>query len=178
MFNWKSKWTTLFIIVVIVVVVIYIIKYLRSKYYVGGDCEDCDYEGGYDGGAIVRLSVRDPWYTKMLKGEKVIEARVKSGIFEELKVGDPIVVVRSRPHGSTDEYAGGDYKYKTKVVRITEYDDLAALLKKEGVPAVYPDKKTAIEAATIFGEFNPPEKIGGKKVLAIELEKPHGVKVL
>jgi ASC-1-like (ASCH) protein len=156
----------------------YVIGRVGRAAYQGGadDCEWCgdDTGGAYDGAGTFRLSVRDPWYTSMLKGEKVVEARIDSPPFNTLKVGDPVIVVHSRPQGSTEQYTLGDYKYKTTITKITKYNDFAELVKTVGISALYPGKKTPVEAAAIFHEFATPEKLAGHGVLAIEFAKPSG----
>jgi ASC-1-like (ASCH) protein len=156
----------------------------------GGDCDaeyademawggDCAAE--YDhivGAGPFRLYVRDgvkpadKWYTKMLKGEKKVEVRLDRKPFDQIKVGDDIVVVRSRPKGDTSEYPGGRYKYTTTVIRATKYNNLEQLLKGEGAENVYPGKLAGTTAASIFSEFLPESASVADKVIALELAAP------
>jgi ASC-1-like (ASCH) protein len=172
----------LIVVVVLVVLVAMVWGWGRSKSYYGGEFDELDSPGEYDydgdyiegdgilGGGPFRISVRDPWYTEMLQGKKLVEARLDKKPFStRLKAGSPVTVVRSRPHGSTEEYPGGRYKYNTKVKRIDKYKDIEALLKAEGVGKVYPGKKTAAEGVEIFREFAPDVTL---PVLAIELAAP------
>lgn len=128
-------------------------------------------EGKALGGGPFRLSIRDPWYTMMLDGEKRVEGRLDRKPFDSLKEGDEVTVVRSRPKGDTSEYPGGRYKYNTRVKRVKKYKDFAALLKGEKAEKVYPGK-SASEATDIFKEFLPPTADADSPVLAIELEAP------
>lgn len=183
--EWGIEWIILVIVVCLIAILFVVKKGIDRRAILGGGgdeecawCDDNEYGGGFDGGGPFRMSIRDPWYTQMLKGEKTVEARIDSPPFSNLKTGDPIIIVHSRPKGSTEQYTHGDYKYKTTVTKITKYDDLADLVKAVGVPALYPGKKTPIEAAAIFGEFATPEKLAGHGVLAIEVAKPpSGVRV-
>jgi ASC-1-like (ASCH) protein len=136
----------------------------------GGDCAG-EYEHIVEGAGPFRLAVRDPWYTMMLSGEKVIEGRLDRKPFDQLKQGDDVTVVRSRPKGDTSEYPGGRYKYNTSVVRVKKYKNFDALLKGEGVDKVYPWKKAA-DATKIFNEFLPPSVDADSPVIALELKSP------
>ena len=136
----------------------------------GGDCAG-EYEHIVEGAGPFRLAVRDPWYTMMLNGEKVIEGRLDRKPFDQLKHGDDVTVVRSRPKGDTSEYPSGRYKYNTSVVRVKKYKNFDALLKGEGVDKVYPGKKAA-DATKIFNEFLPPSVDADSPVIALEFKSP------
>jgi ASC-1-like (ASCH) protein len=134
--------------------------------YCGGDDGD-DYD--MMGGGPFRLKVSDPEYTALLEGKKVVEARLDRPPFANLKEGEEIVVIRSRPKDDTSEYPGGKYKHNSKIVKITKYSSLEELLKKETLAKVYPGK-TAAEAAARFGMYLPPGTSAKDPVLAIELK--------
>jgi len=135
----------------------------------GGGHYSEDSTSGVDGGGQFRLSVSDPEYTNLLDGKKTVEARLDRPPFTKLNVGDPIVVVRSRPKGDTSEYPGGRYKFNAKVTKAKKYENLAALLKGEGVGKVYPGK-TAAAAAKSFALYLPPGASADDPVIAIAVE--------
>ena len=137
----------------------------------GGHYSDTPASGvdGVDGGGQFRLSVSDPEYTNLLEGKKTVEARLDRPPFTKLNVGDPIVVVRSRPKGDTSEYPGGRYKFNAKVTKAKKYDNLAALLKGEGVAKVYPGK-TAAAAANSFALYLPPGASADDPVIALAVK--------
>jgi len=171
-----SPWVIAIIVLVVLVILVKIVTRVlksrregKSPLALGGD-EPGD-EIDAEGGGPFRLSIRDPWYTKMLNGEKLVEGRLDKKPFNTIKEGDPIVVIRSRPKGDTSEYPGGKYKYTSTVKRITTYENFAALLKKEKAAKVYPGK-TAAEATEIFNEFLPASASADSSVLAIEVEAP------
>lgn len=139
-----------------------------------GDDYDYDYGGGdgeegmVEGGGPFRLSVREPRYAKMQKGEVTIEPRPDNKTFSRLKAGDPIMVIRSRPRGDTSEYPGGEYKFEAEVVRVDKYPSISDLLEKEKLAKVYPgDTKASATAA--YHEFTPESSPAG--CLAIEFKK-------
>ncbi len=171
-------WGIALIVLIILVVLVGAVWMWGRKTVHGGDADNMaeidetfdygdDYVGGdgVTGGGPFRLSVRDPWYTEMLNNKKHIEARLDKKPYNKLKAGSPVTIVRSRPHGSTEEYPGGKYKYNTKIKRVDKYKDIEALLKGEGIAKVYPGKKTMAEGVEIFREFAPDVSA---PVLAIE----------
>jgi ASC-1-like (ASCH) protein len=126
--------------------------------------------GDYSGGGVFRLKVGDPQYTELLNGKKTIEARADREPYNKLKEGDEIIVIRARPQGDTSEYAGGPYKYNTKIKSIKKFKGINELLK-DHLAATYPSLKMA-EAVERFNEFLPEGAVGKGEVLAIELA-PH-----
>jgi len=130
------------------------------------------------GGGPFRLKVSDPEYTALLNGEKNIEARLDRPPFNRLAVGDPVVVIRSRPKGDESEYPGGKYKYDAEIVRVERYPSgIAALLKGEGAEKVYPGK-SASEATARFSMYLPEGTPATEPVIAIELRALDGANKL
>lgn len=146
-----------------------------------------EYEGGYDcaivtggGGGGPRLGIREPWYSKMMHGEKRVEGRLRRGAAATLKAGDLITVARSRPEGDTTEY-GKPYRYITKVKRVSNFKSFAELIKHEGADKLFPDskKKTSpAEALEIYRQHSSEadeaevvkQQADAHAVVAIELE--------
>lgn len=140
------------------------------------DSEDDEDEDGDEitGGARpFRLSIREPWFTAMISGKKVVDGRLRRGAFADdaahpLKVGDPIMIARSRPAGDTTEYPG-NRSFSAKIVRLTKYKTYAELLKAEGVAKVLPGMKSdkeAIATLSAFHEAGDEDQLG---VVAIEV---------
>ena len=148
----------------------------RRRYaaYGAGESSDSEDDGAvYGMGRPFRLSIREPWYSAMQSGKKVIDGRLRRGAFADdaahpLKVGDPIMIARSRPAGDTTEHPGLRH-YDTKIVRLTKYKTFAELLKAEGVGKVLPGMKSDKEAVSVLSAFHEEgdeEKYG---VVAIEV---------
>ena len=121
------------------------------------------------GGGPFRLKVSDPEYTALRNGVKTIEARLDRPPFNQLRVGEQIIVIRSRPQGDTSEYPGGEYKFDAEVVSIDKFKNLAELLKKKKLEDVYPDQKTASSATARFEQYLPQGASSADPVLAIEI---------
>src|SRR5580704_6534311 len=68
------------------------------------DDDDDSFEGG--GKKRFDFAIQEPWFTKILEGEKTVEGRLNRGRFTEFKVGDTVQVRRSRPKDDTTEYPG------------------------------------------------------------------------
>lgn len=125
--------------------------------------------GGVTGAGVFRMKVSDPEYTALLTGKKTVDARLDRPPFDRLKVGDRIVVVRSRPQGDTSEYPGGKYKFPAEIVRVKKYGDIEKLLKAEGIDKVYPGR-THADAVKQFKQYLPEGTTVSDPVIAYELK--------
>lgn len=128
------------------------------------------------GGGPFRLKVSDPEYTALRNGVKTIEARLDRPPFNQIRAGDQIIVIRSRPQGDTSEYPGGEYKFDAEVVSVDKFKNLAELLKKKKLEDIYPDQKTASGATTRFEQYLPPGTSAADPVLAIEIRRAGAAK--
>ena len=128
------------------------------------------------GGGPFRLKVSDPEYTAFRNGVKTIEARLDRPPFNQIRAGDQIIVIRSRPQGDTSEYPGGEYKFDAEVVSVDKFKNLAELLKKKKLEDIYPDQKTASGATTRFEQYLPPGTSAADPVLAIEIRRAGAAK--
>jgi ASC-1-like (ASCH) protein len=113
----------------------------------------------FGGAKKFRLSLREPWFKAALNGEKTVELRLKKGVFSPesrrpLKVGDEIVVARSRPPGDNTEYPG-PRKFTAKISSIGNYETFSEAIVKEKVNNVFGKEniKTADSGAKIMKEF-------------------------
>ena len=127
------------------------------------------YEGGseyFGGTSTFRLAVREPYFNEMLKGKKTVVGRLRTGAFapgkSKLKAGSPVVVARSRPKGDATEYPGVR-RYRTTVVRTTDYDSLAAFEKGEKGKGV---------ANKEFTDFYSEADLKAHGAMAIQLQPP------
>lgn len=154
----------LFVLMVIIALVVGVSLSAADAHRVTGGDEN---EGRFGGGPF-RLKVSDPEYTALLNGQKTVEARLDRPPFNSLTVGETVVVIRSRPKGDDSEYPGGKYKHNSVIKRITKYDNISDLLKKEGHGKVY-SKSTEAEAKTRFSMYLPPGTSDTAPVIAIEL---------
>jgi ASC-1-like (ASCH) protein len=165
----------LLVVLLALAVAFYLVGRNKSKTVSGAGEDDGDYEGGFlggiFGGGTFRFKISDPEYTAMLKGDKTVDARLDKAPFNTLKVGESVVVVRSRPKEDTSEYPGGQYKFITKITKITKYPDIDALLKKEGVAKVYPGR-TSSAAVEQFKKYLAPDTPSSSPVLAFEFAPP------
>ena len=101
-----------------------------------------DVTGGYPG---YYMPIREPWFGMMLKGEKLVEARLNRGPAANLKVGDLITVARSRPAGDTKEYPGAR-RCVTKVKRVKHYKSIEDMVKEEGAEKLFPGLTGGVKA--------------------------------
>lgn len=158
--------TSLYLIVLLILLLIVAALVAVSMW--ASPCLSTTGGGGIFGAGPFRLRVSDPEYTALLDGMKTVEARLDRPPFSQLAAGDTVVVIRSRPKDDTSEYPGGKYKHDSKIVRITKYDNVTALLKGEGVAKVYPGS-TEADAKKRFGMYLPPGTSDSERVIAIEL---------
>jgi ASC-1-like (ASCH) protein len=187
-------WVIVIIVVVILVIIVGTSAYIQNRarkasMYIGGGCgggdghwygdDDLldDMNGGFEGGARpFRLATREPWYEYATKGKKLVWGRLRTGPFAEdakypLKVGDPVVVARSRAKGDETEY-GKPYRYTTEITHLKEYDDFKSMLKGEGMAKVFPGTKTEAAAMKVYSEFYDEAAMQGAKVLAVCVKAP------
>lgn len=124
----------LFVVLFVVALVILLLASGPKRGAGHGDA----YSGGVEaffGGARRRtdLLVSEPGYGEMRAGAKTVVGRLRTGIFApekfRLKAGDPVTVVRSHKKDSPDRPP--PHRYRTKVVRVTDYPSAAALVKAE-----------------------------------------------
>ena len=128
------------------------------------------------GGGPFRLKVSDPEYTALRNGVKTIEARLDRPPFNQLRAGERIIVVRSRPQGDTSEYPGGEYKFDAEIVGVNKFKNLAELLKKNKLEDIYPDQKTVSSATARFEQYLPEGASAADPVLAIEVRRAGAAK--
>lgn len=134
--------------------------------------------GMYTGGARkFRLSIREPGFSAMLKGEKTVDLRLKKGVFSseskrQLKVGDAIIVARSRMPGDTREY-DGPRKFNAKISGLSTYDTFNDAVTKEKLANVFGKSiKTADAGIATIKEFYPGLTVEDEKktgILAIKI---------
>ncbi len=126
------------------------------------------------GGGLLRLKVSEPRYTMMVEGKLHMDARLDKMPFNNIKVGDSIIILRARPKDELTENPGynhPEYKFTTTVKTITKYENIEALLKSKGVKNFYPDSTTS-EAIAMFSEYLPTKYSVSSPVIAIEFQ-PH-----
>ena len=105
---------------------------------------------------VNQLNVQEPWFTQIKNGNKNVEGRLNKGKFKDLKVNDIIL---------------WNNEFKTKIIRITNYDSFYHYLINEGLRNTLPDKNiNSIEAGiNIYHKFYTPTMEKEYGVLAIEL---------
>lgn len=126
------------------------------------------------GGGLLRLKVSEPRYTMMVDGKLHMDVRLDKMPFNNIKVGDSIIMIRARPKDEltkNPDYNHPEYKFTTTVKTITKYENIEALLKSKGVKNFYPDA-TASEAVAMFSEYLPTKYSVSSPVIAIEFQ-PH-----
>ena len=144
--------THVFVFIVFVLVVIALYMLVRQK-------------GGFKmfmGGGPTRLILSEPEYTHILDGKKKYDVRPLKKPFDHIKVGDEILIVRSRPKGDTTEHPR--YKVSAKILSIDKFDTIEKALKSH-IDKIYPGKKVS-EGVDRYKEFNK----GDEEVILIGFE--------
>lgn len=108
---------------------------------------------------IYEISVKTIWLSKIENGSKKVEGRLNKGIFKKLKVNDTVI------------WYYGNKKVKTKIDRITKYNNFYNYLINEGLRNTVPKRgvNTIKDAENIYYEYYTKEKEKEHGVLAIEL---------
>jgi hypothetical protein len=114
------------------------------------------------------LLVSEPGYSEMRAGTKTVVGRLRTGMFApeklRLKAGDPVVVVRSHKKDSPDRPP--PHRYRTKVVRVTDYPSAAALVKAE--------KKNGATEKEFAEPFYTAEQRKDLGAVAVQVAPPAG----
>lgn len=161
-----SSLYAILLVVLLIIIIIAAYHYASLGKFTGGG--DGDYE--MFGAGLTRLFLSDPDYTSAREGKKTVDARICRPPFSNLSKGDTVVVVRSRPHGDTTEYPGGEYKFKAEITAKKEYASIKELIKDEGLKKVYPDHSEK-EAIELFHKYLPKDAKPDEKVVAFHFAK-------
>ncbi len=101
----------------------------------------------------------EPYFTYIKNGQKTIEGRLRKGLYQNIKVGDHIVVCNE---DETD-------KVEVVVKRVKNYDSFAELAMNEDLSRLLPNVNTTNEAVEIYREFYTEGQEKEFGVVAIEI---------
>ncbi len=108
--------------------------------------------------SMMRKHVSEPWYSRLVSGEKVIEGRLGKAEFRLLRPGDRIV------------FWNGDQEHAFTVLRTIPYRSFREMLMGEGLDRVLPGIHSVDEGVALYRQFYSPMDEGAFGVLAIEIQ--------
>ena len=103
------------------------------------------------------FNVQEPWFTEIKNGNKKVEGRLNKGKFKDLKINDIII---------------WNNEFKTKIIRLTHYNNFYFYLINEGLRNTLPSKNIrSIESGLqVYHKFYTHDMEKEFGVLAIEIE--------
>lgn len=106
--------------------------------------------------ANISINIQEPYYSLILQGKKTIEGRLNKGKFATIQVGD---ILELEPE-----------KIKFIVDEKTIYKNFRAMLRKEGIINVVPDKNNLDEATDVYYQFYTKKQEREFGVVAIKIK--------
>lgn len=105
----------------------------------------------------IPIEVQEPYLSFILNGKKTIEGRLNKGKFKDLKIGDILLI-------------GLDEK-RFIIEKTTIYQSFRAMIEKEGIENVIPDKHNINDAEAVYYKFYTKEQEKEFGVIAIKIRK-------
>lgn len=109
-----------------------------------------------------QLSVSDPWFGAIKRGEKTVEGRLAYGRFLEMKRGTLLTINNSKQAGENESPAASTVY--AVVTRVVIYKSIRMYLEQEGLARTLPGVKRISDGVSIYRQFYSTEK-----------EKTHGI---
>lgn len=106
---------------------------------------------------IISIKAREPYYSFMLNGKKIIEGRLNKGKFALINIGDILEI--------------GSEKIQFKIIEKKIYKNFKNMLEKEGVENIIPDKNNINEAIEVYYKFYTKKQEKEFGVVAIKIRK-------
>jgi ASC-1-like (ASCH) protein len=107
--------------------------------------------------ANISINIQEPYYSLILQGKKTVEGRLNKDKFATIRVGD---ILELEPE-----------KIKFVIDEKNVYKNFRAMLKKEGIANVVPDKNSIGEAVAVYYKFYTKEQEREFGVVAIKIHK-------
>jgi ASC-1-like (ASCH) protein len=105
-----------------------------------------------------RIHCQEPWFSLLKNGQKPVEGRKNSLIYQKIKVGDCI------------EFFEGTRSFKALVTGINKYPSLKEYLSTEGLARALPGVATMAEGLAIYHAWNSPKDIEKWGFLGIQIK--------
>ena len=106
-------------------------------------------------------NVREPHFSNIENGKKIVEGRLRKHSFNVIKEGDNVL------------WVNGDDEEKSVLTRITkkvEYESFEEMIRSEGLGNVLPNCETVEEGVEVYRQFYSEEKEKEFGVYAFVLE--------
>jgi len=90
---------------------------------------------------MYNITVREPWFSFIQKGEKTVEGRLNKGRFSKLKSKDVII------------WENENEKFKVKIEYVNEYSSFKEMIEKEGLDKVLPSINSVNDGIQVYRQF-------------------------
>ena len=172
------QWVLVFVLLV-AVVWLAVCACQGAPHGVLGGADDMDVSDDGDvlgGGRGPRMALRDPAYSLMREGKKMVEARLRKGPYGDdahtpIKVGDVVTIARSREEGDTYEYPHAR-RFEAEVKALVKYDTFEELIKKEGLDKIATGAADIKEAVKAYKSFDRDDEEKTLGVVAVKFGPP------
>jgi ASC-1-like (ASCH) protein len=104
------------------------------------------------------IHCQEPWLSLIKSGQKPVEGRKNSSVYQRIKVVDIIT------------FFAGHNRFNALVIAINSYPDLRTYLLAETVERALPGIKTIEEALAIYHQWNSEHEIRKHGFLAIQIK--------
>jgi ASC-1-like (ASCH) protein len=105
-----------------------------------------------------RIHCQEPWFSLLRSGQKPVEGRKNSPLFQKIKVGDCI------------EFFEGEKSFKALVTGINKYSSVEEYLSTERLERALPGVASYAEGLAIYHAWNNPEDIAKWGFLGIQIK--------
>lgn len=107
---------------------------------------------------IHRIHCQEPWFSLLKSGEKPVEGRKNSPVYQKIIPGDII------------EFFCGNRSFRAQVVSINKYLSLDDYLISETIERALPGVKTIEDARNIYYQWSSQEQISKNGFLGIQIK--------
>lgn len=108
------------------------------------------------------ITIKNPWFNYIKKGDKIIEGRLNKGIFKSFTLGEKVVWVNN------------NNKVETYINYIKKYNNFSDMLKNEGIKNVLPGVDNINDGIKIYRKYysKKQEDDNGVMAIGVSLKKP------
>lgn len=115
-------------------------------------------------GDKIKITIKEPWFSAIKRGEKTIEGRLATKFFSSLKVGDIVYWINANDSIETiitsiEKYDSNNYE-----------DPLKSYLEAEGLSNVLPGTPSISDGINIYHQYYKDADIKKLGILAIRLK--------
>ncbi len=105
-----------------------------------------------------KIHCQEPWFSLLKNGQKPVEGRKNSPLYQKIKVGDHII------------FFEGSKSFEALVTGINKYNSVEEYLKSETLERALPGIASIQEGLAIYHSWNTPQDIDKYGFLGIQIK--------